>query len=526
MDNTVHSNNFALPNISDRHQTKSKHFQYSDQEAERNHDFAPEINADQNRRAEQEHSMNSTTESTKQQNSRQCFEQYMKLKTTEKQCSEKTVQINKRTKIKRHETCVTVKRKRKRTPNNRLRGKGDGYSNCSPSSRVPLKMGMSKTRLNRSNPIISFLNKISSDPKLTNISDTNRSSLNISKRGTLNISTGTHKDKAVTQTSFENNESSHEHKKRFFKTSSVFESVINKMFYIIREARAGFKEIVSNQSYALPSLVDIITQGDFSTAEKMLLCGTNDINKQDKFGHTPLIACCIYTHETSCKSEQCLKIMKLLLKQASCGVNLRNNYGRNALMLACLFALPEHAELLLNDSRCDPCMQDADGHTALIICCYEESSPSRRENKIRIVRMLLKHENSGIDVSNHSGQSALVYACNHALSELVELLLNHSKCDPCQQDLDGRTVLIVCCMVAGKTNLVEYVRVVRMLLKKHNCGISICDKDGRNALMYACYFALPEIVELLLSHIKCDPCQQDVNGDTPLIVCCRLAKEQ
>ena len=60
-----------------------------------------------------------------------------------------------------------------------------------------------------------------------------------------------------------------------------------------------------------------------------------------------------------------------------------------------------------------------------------------------------------------------------------------------------------------------------MLLNKDNCGIAICNRKGRNALAYACDFALPEIVELLLSHSGCDTCQQDVNGNTPLIVCCK-----
>ena len=159
-DNKVYSGNSAFPDISDRHQTESKNSQYLEQEVHHNQSFTQDISADQNRSKNSNHNKNSKPESTKQQNSRQYFKQYLTLNNTEKQCSHKIVQINERTKIKRHETCVTVKRKRKRTPINRLSGMGEGIFIYSPTASVLLKRTISRIGSNKGIPIIRFLNKI------------------------------------------------------------------------------------------------------------------------------------------------------------------------------------------------------------------------------------------------------------------------------------------------------------------------------------------------------------------------------
>ena len=141
---------------------------------------------------------------------------------------------------------------------------------------------------------------------------------------------------------------------------------------------------------------------------------------------------------------------------------------------------------------------------------------------------MLQHDNCGVTICDKASRNALMCACEDALLDIVELLLSHIECDPCHQDLNGDTALIVCCSMARKnqTHLVKYVRIVQIMLKQDNCGIAICNKEGRNALMYACMSALPKIVELLLSHSKCNPCQQDVNGHTALTLCCISAAKE
>ena len=193
--------------------------------------------------------------------------------------------------------------------------------------------------------------------------------------------------------------------------------------------------------------------------ENLLLGGICDINDRDMCGNTPLIVCCKYAHAHPYGHKQCLRIVKLLLKHRRCGVNLGNKIGWSALMYACLYALPEFVACLLSDSRCDPCRQDRNGNTALIICCYKEnSSLSNRVNKMRVVKMILNHENSGIVICNGMDLSALHYACSNALPEIVELMLSHSECDPCQQALGGLTPLYSY-LLQGRTKSIQFRKI-------------------------------------------------------------------
>ena len=248
--------------------------------------------------------------------------------------------------------------------------------------------------------------------------------------------------------------------------------------------------------------------------------------QQDPEGDTPLIACCRMAEQNQTNLKTYVRIVQMLLKRDDCGIAICDKKGRNALMYACIYALPDIAELLLNHKMCNPCQQDVDGNTPLIACCLNAyENQTNLEKYVRIVQMLLKQDNCGIALGNKYGNNALIYACNHALPGIVELLLSHRGCNPCQQDLEGHTPLVVCCRMAGQnqTDLDIYVRIVQMLLKQDNCGIALGNKYGKNALKYACMHALPGIVELLLSHRGCNPCQQDLEGDTPLIVCCSMA---
>ena len=193
-DITVHSANSTAPDKSDLYQTELKNGHYSDHEPHHNKTFTPEFSTDQNGSEETNQSKNSAKDCIKQQNSRQCFERFLNVKITEKQCSGKAFQTIGRTEIKTHETCVTVKRKRKRTLINRLSGMelGKWNSNCSLPPSIPLNKIISHIPLNLGSTIIRFLDRISTDPISTNIPDINHSSSNLSNSGTVKVSVRVH----------------------------------------------------------------------------------------------------------------------------------------------------------------------------------------------------------------------------------------------------------------------------------------------------------------------------------------------
>ena len=208
-----------------------------------------------------------------------------------------------------YEKCVTGKRKRKRTQNNR-------FSGCDRSVSIPPKMAISLIASEKSNPIIRFLDKISTNPTSTNISDMSHPSSGFSNCDAVNVNTRAH--------------------------SKI-------------ESREHIAKNISNDvpCHTRPCLVEVITKGDFSTAEnilKTMSIAEKDINEQDMDGNTPLMLCCITAHELPSKYEKCLQIMKLLLKNESCSLKSRNHRGMTALILACAYTLPEYVEIMLNDT--------------------------------------------------------------------------------------------------------------------------------------------------------------------------------
>ena len=339
--------------------------------------------------------------------------------------------------------------------------------------------------------------------KLNNISDLNNSGSNLSNSGTVNVNTQTQREKVIMQTGYKPVIVSAD----IAKTAGVYVSVVQMLL-----KQDGLNALMYACMHALPEMVELLLNHRGCNPSQQVLNG-----------NTPLIICCCMAGKSQTNTEKYVRVVQILLKQDNCGIDICNKNGENALMYACMHALPEIVELLLSHSQCDPSQQDQMGYTALIRCCYTENpSLSLRENKIRIVKLLLKHKNSGIAICNYNGQSALMYACQNAFPEVVELLLSHSECNPCQQESHGQTPLMYCCSSAERyqSNLKTYVRIVQILLEQDNCDIAICDQEGRNALMYACVFASPEIVELLLNHRGCNPSQQDLDGNTPLIICC------
>ncbi|KAG8534374.1 uncharacterized protein KY384_001219 [Bacidia gigantensis] len=115
----------------------------------------------------------------------------------------------------------------------------------------------------------------------------------------------------------------------------------------------------------------------------------------------------------------------------------------------------------------------------------------------------------------NTGVSSIGWSCSNLYStpECLRYLLDHGT-DPSDRDLDGHTALQAC-GTYGKS--VEFIRP----LMKSGAQIDaiyegeIALFDGMTALGFACYYAHPETVKILLDH-GADVLHQDARGQTPL----------
>lgn len=149
-------------------------------------------------------------------------------------------------------------------------------------------------------------------------------------------------------------------------------------------------------------------------------------------------------------------IVSLLLDTGVSDVNLRNNAGYTAVMLASLTA-PE--------------------------------GPGGME----VVRRLMEQSNINIR-SSQTGQTALHLAVRHGRVVMVRLLLSCGA-DANIQDSQGTTAL----MFASEKG---YTHIARLLLERSQCDLTLTDKRGRTALSITMQGSHTDTAALLQAHAK------------------------
>jgi len=171
------------------------------------------------------------------------------------------------------------------------------------------------------------------------------------------------------------------------------------------------------------------------------------------------------------------QVVKFLLSSEETKVNLTNNEGISALMIASMMGMSSLAQQLL-DLDADPNLTTTNGKTALILavqhCCFELSSLSLEESK-EIVRVLLASNTIELDKPDRVGRTALVHAAK---------IGNNTAC--------------------------------RMLVDK-KCDVNALPTHdfGKTPLMWASCTSNQDLLRLLLQ-AKADPNMKTKNGSTPL----------
>nr|XP_053654674.1 serine/threonine-protein phosphatase 6 regulatory ankyrin repeat subunit B-like [Cherax quadricarinatus] len=154
-------------------------------------------------------------------------------------------------------------------------------------------------------------------------------------------------------------------------------------------------------------------------------------------------------------------------------------------------------QVLLNDSRCDPSLPSkVKGVTVLHIAAEAGHDDC--------VKMLL---DAGADVNcqDDDGQTPLYYAVKNNNVDIVQMLLNNSRCDPRNK---GGTVLHIA-VVKG------YDDCVKMLLDA-GADVNCQDDYGQTPLYYAVRNNNIDIVQMLLNNSRCDPRNKGNNHITEL----------
>ncbi|XP_068604850.1 KN motif and ankyrin repeat domain-containing protein 4-like [Brachionichthys hirsutus] len=187
----------------------------------------------------------------------------------------------------------------------------------------------------------------------------------------------------------------------------------------------------------------------------------------------------------------CLRdVMKATPSLLAFLVNMADGNGNTVLHYSVSHCNYSIVGLLLDTGVSDVNLQNNAGYTAVMLASLTApDGPGGME----VVRKLM--ELGDIHVcSNQTGQTALHLAVRHGRVVMVRLLLSHGA-DANIQDSQGTTAL----MFASERG---HTHIARLLLERSQCDLTLTDKRGRTALSIATQGSHAETATLLQAHAK------------------------
>jgi ankyrin repeat protein len=192
-----------------------------------------------------------------------------------------------------------------------------------------------------------------------------------------------------------------------------------------------------------PPLIHAVKNSD-SAIVKMLLAAVNiNPNVRDEWGKTPLQMACSSYRLTPTEG---FDIIKLFLAHPDVDINFQASGGCTALMYAVCALYYDDAsydiiKLLLDQEGIDVNIPNDDQQTPLFIACAERSLP--------MVDLLLKKKGVNPNAKDNSGCTPLAHVCGlnwdqyrrMNIEGIVELLLSHPDTDPWAIDNGGASIL-------------------------------------------------------------------------------------
>ncbi|KAN0074159.1 Ankyrin repeat-containing domain protein [Elaphomyces granulatus] len=172
-------------------------------------------------------------------------------------------------------------------------------------------------------------------------------------------------------------------------------------------------------------------------------------------------------------------ILKSLLDRLDVNINLQGGGHRfTALMWAvssCRKVDPDKVKLLLDHKGIDVNLQDNLGRTALLLAA------SNSKARIKTVKLLLKRNNISINLPDNNGHTPLSLASIQRRVTVVKLLLKKKDINPDTKDNHGCTPLANVC--SGRLDN-KATSIVRLLLPHHTDPNSVSN-DGTSVLAKA-----------------------------------------
>ena len=188
-------------------------------------------------------------------------------------------------------------------------------------------------------------------------------------------------------------------------------------------------------------------------------------------------------------------IVRYLITDQKCNVNIKNTYWSTPLHIACLLKSLKIIRLLL-EKGCHTIIPNMKGETAQDIPLNEDGDCLLhivcQWGDVNIVRYLITDERCDLNVqSSVSENTPLHIAAIYGQDDIIVELLSHKKCNQNAQNKEGDTPLHIAVRL-NRTSIISNL----LANKQHNPNVQ--NKDGDTPLHLACKMRSLDVVKLFL----------------------------
>ncbi|KAI5839142.1 ankyrin repeat-containing domain protein [Morchella snyderi] len=235
-------------------------------------------------------------------------------------------------------------------------------------------------------------------------------------------------------------------------------------------------------------------KGHDKVVELLLRHSSIGVNVADNQRRTPLSRAAEKGHD---------KVVRLLLRNSGTDVNITDGKRRTPLSWAAERGHDMVVEQLLRDSRANINLSDNIYHQTPLSLAAEHG-----HNKV--VELLLRDSCTDVNISDNSyNQTPLSWAAEKGHYKVVELLLRDSRTNFNRANMDGRTPL-------SWAAVKGYDKMVELFLQGSGIDVNLADNYSRTPLSRAAEKGHDKVVRLLLRDSRTDVSITDLKRRTPL----------
>jgi ankyrin repeat protein len=202
-------------------------------------------------------------------------------------------------------------------------------------------------------------------------------------------------------------------------------------------------------------------------------------------------------------------VVKVLLRDQRIRPNAPDANGMTILCHAIQHGRTDIVQMLLDDKRIDP-NATIDGSDIPLLVAASNSVFSQR-NELTMTKLLLSDERVDVFLRDGAGRSALFYAAQYGLHEVLELYLNDGRLDPNEAD-EVLNTPILC---------TDHRKCFQLLINDTRVDLNKAGHGGMTPLMKHASYAQLAHVDQLLELERVDVNQQDNQGNTAMIIAVR-----